>query len=87
MVMEDHSFLSAIVDSLPQQLAVVDATGRIHLVNQAWVDFVVDNACALSVEWSGVNYLQVCEAAASDGDSFGLLAAAGIKKILKDKAG
>ncbi|MFY8042517.1 MAG: diguanylate cyclase [Rhodoferax sp.] len=87
MVMEDHSFLSAIVDSLPQQLAVIDATGRIHLVNQAWVDFGVDNACALSVEWSGVNYLQVCEAAASDGDSFGLLAAAGIKKILKDKAG
>jgi len=51
------SFLGMLLDCLDDQIAVVDVSGRIIYVNDAWVRFGVDNGLPVSFEWVGTNYL------------------------------
>ena len=68
---KDSQRLQAIIDSLPEHLAVLDAQGTIQLVNQAWRRFAAANGDAeLVYSGPGSNYLRVCaEAALHDSDA------------------
>lgn len=81
---ESRALRSAILDSLRDHVAVIDADGRITAVNDAWMTFARDNG-APDVEGVsvGANYLAVCRLAIGEGDSAVQAALAGIEAVLE----
>ena len=75
-------FLEKIVDSISEQIAVIDDHGSIQFVNTAWRSSGHKNDCTVVTDWVGVNYLSVCDEAATIGDDFGKQAAAGIRSVM-----
>ena len=53
-------FLAAVLDSLPEQVAVIDADGVIEWVNRAWVDFGRENGAPGGTTWVGTDYVAAC---------------------------
>jgi diguanylate cyclase (GGDEF)-like protein len=84
-MIESYAFLKLTIDTLTEHIVVIDATGLIRFTNRAWVEYGRDNACLTPPSWEGVNYLSVCDGAASSGDEFGLHAAAGIRNLVRNK--
>ncbi|MBX9795208.1 MAG: PAS domain S-box protein, partial [Burkholderiaceae bacterium] len=78
--------VQAVEDSLPEQMAVLDADGVIVAVNVAWREFAAAHAgeaglsaATLSV---GVNYLDVCRSAQGPGSEGAVDVADGIAAVL-----
>jgi diguanylate cyclase (GGDEF)-like protein len=80
-----HLFLSSILDSLNESIAVLDAQGRIQYVNRSWRSFGEANQCADGETWINSSYLDVCHAAAQAGDQFGEQAAEGLMSVIERK--
>jgi PAS domain S-box-containing protein len=58
---EQESFAQQVFDSANAHLAVVDASGQIVQINEAWRCFAVANDGGDECHWGvGANYLQVC---------------------------
>ena len=74
------------IDSMPDSIALVDGQGAILYVNTAWRDFGNENDLHHPDSWIGINYLQACDAAAARGDVDGKAVAAGIRRIICNKA-
>ena len=72
-------FLNSILNTVTDQIAVIDMHGDIHYVNQSWVEFGESNN-GPSTNWEHINYLAVCESAKDD--DLGLNAAAGIRAVI-----
>lgn len=51
---------NAVLNSLTNQIAVIDQMGIILYVNRAWHEFAVSNGMAADHQWIGTNYLGVC---------------------------
>ena len=84
--MEDSDdFLRLILDSIAENITVIDERGDICFVNHSWSQFGSDNDCLVVQDWSKVNYLSVCDSAALAGDEFGALAGRGIKSVIDQK--
>ena len=69
---QSENFARAILDSLPAQIAVIDRSGRIIAVNEAWQNFARTNGVdeKLSTSSIGQNYLDVCaESSGSEGEA------------------
>lgn len=60
------TFERAILDSLPANIAVIDASGEIVCVNAAWEQFARANDMRDASIGIGANYLDVCHAASAD---------------------
>jgi len=66
---ERPQFIGAILDSLHDHVAVVDAQGTIKAVNEAWEKFAAQNGALDSSSVSvGANYLEVCRRATKEGN-------------------
>ncbi|MEN9723568.1 MAG: hypothetical protein RJB38_1554 [Pseudomonadota bacterium] len=76
--------LRAILDVLPNNVALLDPMGELMLVNEAWLNFAVENGMTRREAASG-NYLNVCRSAASTGDVIAKKTAQGIEKVLKGR--
>lgn len=76
-------FLGSLLDTLDDQIAVLDAAGRIIYVNAAWVRFGQANGMAEGHDWIGDSYLQVCSDSANAGDAVACSAHAGILAMLR----
>lgn len=63
-----EALLRSTLDALSAHIAVLDATGAIIAVNQAWREFAAVGAYAGPDHGLGVNYLAVCEASADASD-------------------
>ncbi len=64
--MAQQLLLRGVLDSTGANIAVLDRTGRIVEVNQAWVEFGRANGMVLSAsDWVGMNYLEICRADAA----------------------
>jgi PAS domain S-box-containing protein len=59
--------LSSILDAIPSEIAVVNATGQIVYTNQEWDGFARENSANQSC-LSGANYLDTCRRSAQAGD-------------------
>jgi two-component system CheB/CheR fusion protein len=82
--MRDVVRLQAILDSLPEHLAVVDAQGTITMVNEAWRRFARANGDPdLSRTGVGSNYLDCCKDEGAADGLFAHRAAAGLRRILQ----
>jgi diguanylate cyclase (GGDEF)-like protein len=72
----------ATLDSLSAHIALVDASGRIFLTNEAWGSFARSNGTSPSEVSEGINYLEVCEAAAGAGAEEARAFAEGLRSVL-----
>ncbi|MBS1812340.1 MAG: response regulator [Acidobacteria bacterium] len=75
----------AILDSLPEHIAVLDKTGKIMAINKAWQDFALANGIGPEELHGtiGTNYLDVCEAATGDCSEEAAIVCDGIRSVLK----
>lgn len=81
--LHDAARLQAVLDALPQQVAVLDAEGRIEYVNRAWHAFGRVNGADPARIDVGVDYLQAsAPVAGTQPDPFGERAAQGIGDVL-----
>ncbi|MFH0730001.1 MAG: response regulator [Pseudomonadota bacterium] len=58
---ESNRFLSATIDTLTANIALLDEQGAILLVNKAWRNFAEKNGCHAENVSEGRNYLEVCD--------------------------
>ena len=57
---ESWAMLKALLDSFPGNVAILDDKGKIVLVNQAWINFGIENWERKDYKWVGTNYLTDC---------------------------
>lgn len=82
---DNGPFFSAVLDSLDEQIAVIDREGTAIYVNRAWSEFGIRNGLPAEFGRAGVNYLQACDASAAGGDSLAAEAARGIRDVLSGR--
>jgi two-component system, sensor histidine kinase and response regulator len=79
---ESEHLARATLDALSAHIAVLDHTGLILGVNQAWRTFAIDNSAKANVG-VGVNYLSICDVATGPSAHEGAAVAAGIRAIIR----
>jgi len=84
--MQDRASLhTLVIDSLEEQIAVIDQAGTIIDVNCAWVDFGIESGLPPDHAYTGLNYLDVLRASVAAGDRLAHEAAQGILEVLSGK--
>ncbi|MBT1445104.1 GGDEF domain-containing protein [Shewanella sp. JM162201] len=78
----DAASLLALLDSLEEQIVVIDKAGTIHFTNLAWNRFAEENGMPAGHNWLGSNYLKVCDGA---GEAHSKEAAEGIRRIMSGR--
>lgn len=82
-MIHSHEFFRSVLDSVAEQIVVIDGTGSILFVNEAWSRFGVENNCKIQPEqWRTWNYLKVCDDSGKRGEHLGGNAAVGIRKVI-----
>ena len=81
MYQDNYPLFRAIVDSIPESLAVMDQNGDLIFVNQRWRDFAVANGGVADAPPG--NYLKVCQAGAANQDVFSQDALSGMRALLR----
>ncbi|MFN8528509.1 MAG: hypothetical protein U0670_07850 [Anaerolineae bacterium] len=81
--MADDSLALSILNSLDTRIAVIDGTGTIRLINDAWVRFARENGDpALTATGIGINYLDATQRALDSGDPLAGRALVGIGAVM-----
>ena len=75
-----------VINSLDEQIAVIDQAGTILDVNFAWTQFGGENGLPSRYAWEGHNYLEVLSAAAASGDHLAGEAGQGILDVVSGKS-
>lgn len=71
-----------IVNSLEEQIAVIDHDGTILSVNLSWINFGAQNGLSAKYGWVGQNYLKALERAVASGDVYAIEATDGIRSVM-----
>jgi len=79
---ESQRFLQSTLDALSSHIAVLDETGKIIAVNQAWRQFAEENDGTAIACGGGANYLEICGKASRDWSEEAPLIARGIREVL-----
>lgn len=79
---ESHEFLQSTLDALSAHIAILDETGTIIAVNEAWRQFAVANGLETSDFCLGTNYVSICESAVGSGVDEARSVAARIRLML-----
>jgi excisionase family DNA binding protein len=74
--------LSSLLNTLSAHVAIIEGTGDVIAVNEAWRDFAASNGAVLSKVTEGTNYLRVCESARGDQSEYAGAFAEGIRSVL-----
>jgi diguanylate cyclase (GGDEF)-like protein len=75
-----------VINSLDEQIAVIDRAGTILDVNFAWTQFGGENGLSSNYAWEGSNYFKVLSAAAAGGDKLAGEARQGILDVVSGKS-
>jgi nitrogen fixation/metabolism regulation signal transduction histidine kinase len=78
----NEEFIRGVLNSLPQEIAVLDEAGVLIAVNEPWERFARENGGAPDVVSVGANYLNVCRNSAKTGDIHACEALEGIESLL-----
>src|SRR4028119_522910 len=73
--------LRSFLNTLPAHIAIVDSSGTIVAVNQAWQDFATSNGAIVSKVTEGTNYFEVCDSATGDQSEYAVAFAEGIRSV------
>ena len=82
---QGEAFKSAILDSVDDEIAVLDRQGMVIAVNRAWTDSALHDGSRPQAgprTWIGADYLAVCQAAAGQAESQALQVCDGIRAVL-----
>ncbi len=79
---DSRLFLQATLDSLDQEVAIVDEHGKIVAVNETWQQFGRENNWQASSSGVGANYLTVCDRSRWAGSKDGAIVADGLRSML-----
>ena len=89
---ESERFLQAALDALSAHIAILDASGRVIAVNEAWRRFASANDYAAGGDGAGIdgagsdgvgsNYLEVCDSATGECAEEAGAAAAGLREVM-----
>lgn len=87
MTTADHTncrqMMQSVIDAMPANIAIIDLTGTILMVNNAWCSFAEENNAAhLRLSSIGCNYLEICQKAVAAGEPQSEQALQGIKLVL-----
>jgi len=77
---ERAHYLAALLDSLEDQISVIDRDGVIHYTNLAWDLFAEQNGMPKGYNWLGVNYMGACD---GEAEPSGLAAVEGILRVIR----
>jgi PAS domain S-box-containing protein len=77
-----EALLDGVLRALTESIVVIDNTGTIIAVNQAWEAFASANGLAPQAVGAGANYLQACWRATATGDRLAADALVGIQEVL-----
>lgn len=84
--MQDLSALhTLVINSLEEQIAVIDRSGAIIDVNDAWTDFGIENGLSSGTASIGANYFKVLSDSSGSGDALADEAAQGIHDVVNGK--
>ena len=78
----NEEFIRGILNSLPQEIAVLDEAGVLIAVNEPWERFARENGGAPDAVSVGANYLNVCRNSAKNGDIYACEALDGLESLL-----
>lgn len=78
-----ETFITGVLDSLPHEITVINASGEVLAVNKRWERFAVENNSTSFPVSVGANYLLVSRAAAEQGDPYAREALEGIAALVK----
>lgn len=81
---ESEALNRGTLDSLTSLVVILDRAGFVIAVNEAWRQAHTNNSGKTPRIGLGVNYLEVCRAAAADGDASVAKIIAGIELVLRD---
>ncbi|MCL7422423.1 MAG: diguanylate cyclase [Methylobacter sp.] len=79
---DSEQFAVSTINALSAHICVLDQTGRILIVNQAWRDFYEKNFPGHSDSSPGTNYLAVCDNATGKDSEQAATMAAGIRSVI-----
>ena len=79
----EHALCAEVLETLPIEIAVLDADGAIIYFNQAWKRFANENGSGDPLAYLGWNYKEVCAVAAERGDECAASALAGIETVCR----
>lgn len=77
------TMFKAIIDSMPESVAIIDDEGTILYVNPAWNDYGCRNGLCIPEDWPGKNYIKVCLEAAERGVPDADDVARGIQEVIR----
>ena len=77
---------AAILDAIPAQIALLNETGQILVVNKRWLAFGCANGLAEDYSSIGKNYLEICESSQDDAGREIRAAAVEIRSVLDGRA-
>ncbi|MCK6624345.1 MAG: PAS domain S-box protein [Anaerolineae bacterium] len=80
---ELQSFVQSTLDALSAHICVLDETGTIITVNQAWRTFAGNNPPVTQNVAEGANYLAVCDLAQGEDTAEASLFAAGLRAVMR----
>jgi len=78
---ESERFVRSTIDALSKRICVTDQDGMILAVNKAWREFASKNGIPPDTQWSGQNYLSVCDVGGGLGEAEALEFASGLKEV------
>ncbi len=84
---EADRIVQATLDSLSAHIALVDASGKIVLTNEAWRSFARANGTPPHEVSEGTNYLDVCDSAGRAGAEEAAAFAGGLRSVLGGRIG
>jgi PAS domain S-box-containing protein len=79
---EARRFFQSTLDALSAHIAILDESGTILAVNEAWRRFAANNRFGQADAGVGANYLAVCEAASGDQANEAHAVVRGIREII-----
>jgi PAS domain S-box-containing protein len=82
LLAKSELFSRGILNALNSHIAVVDKSGQIIAVNEAWNRFAINNGGIVTRTSVGSNYFQECERAAKEGIESAALVLTAMKNIL-----
>jgi diguanylate cyclase (GGDEF)-like protein len=84
---DGRGFAGAVLDALTSHICVLDASGVITLVNEAWRQFALENSSVATRTGVGTHYLDVCRAATGPGSEEAAAFADGVRGVLEGRNG
>ena len=80
---ESERIAHAALDALTAQVAILDESGAILMVNKSWRDFVNENGAMAGALLEGANYLQACDCAQGNDAEEASVFAKGLRAVIR----